>query len=123
MQIVVGGIFGVLIVLAFLMWYPVLLDSKYEIVEKEIMHPCQKLVLEILEADLEWRYYSKVFSNTNLLPQSTLVSEPLERLVVLQEKILDSGCYDKNNRSPVGDWFTVEFQEKIMIINHEGFHP
>lgn len=113
-KITIGGIFGSLVVLAIVIWFPLL--TEYQTIEEEKIHTCQQLVLDTIELNI--KYDIEVDVPTKLKSKGyyeKLATETMEKADEIEQLFKDNDClYENGNYDE--SWYTQEFKIKAMIL-------
>ena len=105
MKIKIGGIIGGLVVLVIVIWFSLLSDTQYEIIEKETIHPCQQNAIDLITFQNGIKLGTK-FSQS----EASLINYEWRELT---KKSDECAKY-------YYEWYTEEFEVKLETI-HDQF--
>ena len=140
MKIIIGGILGGLIVVAIVIWFPVLSDTEYEITEKETIrpfqhvlsdtgyeiteietiHPCQQVILDYFDL---YKKLSSFDRASATLQQIQAFNEKYEDIAKEQMGQFDQKMIEYNCKDTASEWATQEFKGKLEFLMDYGFLP
>jgi len=113
MKLVIGGILGGLAVIAVLFLLPEPIEESIEIIERQLMHPCQKLSLD--NHELYSEFYELLDIQRSALKNNEYYEKKGEEFDKREEQILQLyKDYDCDNIKE--EWQTPEFIKKITEI-------
>ena len=126
-SIIVGIICGVLL-LGVVILFPVQIGIAQEIIEtsqieRELVHPCQKLVLRNLELTLQNPY--EIFADMDTLEISKLQKEYNNEYDKIRQMSIDNNCVNIDDPTQMPNWYDEEFQQKVRekMFELTGSYP
>jgi len=112
---IAGGIIGVVVVLIAVIVFPTQINEAQEIIEKQSMHPCQKVLIDDFEL-LKKNARLASSPNTSQEDSDKWGEEFLEKIQQFQQIAIENNCQDMDP-----EWYTEEFKKKFQLLLDEGF--
>jgi len=112
---IAGGIIGVIVILITVIVFPTQIDEAQEIIEKQSMHPCQKVLIDDFELLKE---NARLLSSPNTSQEDSdkWGEEFSEKMEQHRQIVIENNCQDGDP-----EWFTEEFKKKFQLLLDEGF--
>ena len=112
MKLVIGSALGILTLLAIVIWLSTLSDPQIEITEKETIHLCQELALDLMLLTIEGTKLSSLEELEVYAKEFGEKNNKIKQLVIQ---------YDCTNTT--SEWYTAEFIGKMEFARDYGFLP
>jgi len=121
---IIGGVIVAIIVLGVIIVMPTELVEVQNIVKEESMNPCQKAVIDNfkLAQELAILHQNEIATQEEL---NKFAEEMPIKQAGYKQKLIDNDCMNMDAAKsglfiPHGDWYTLEFQNKIQRMLDAG---